>query len=368
MRPFCSLLLPLSTLLLLGGCAEQNEYQAPPPPPVKLELPYNGPVTVYSPQTGQTHARDAVEVRARVRGFLETVEFAPGTFVEKGALLFTIEPELYEADLQSAEGKLESAIASRDLADTTYRRNEQLFTSDAISELDLLRSKSELDLAAASVTQAEASVNAAALDLSYTELHAPISGRISRELVTAGNLVGSGDSTLLATILQMDPMDVYINIDERTLLGYLTLNGQNSGKNREPVTAKLELADGTVYDQEGVIDYYGNTVDALTGTIEARVSFPNAEGKLIPGLYAKVLFSEEIPDAIVVPDSCIMRNLQGDYVLVVDGQNIVETRPIEKGPLIEKGRIVLKGLEADERVIVEGIQRARPGMPVTPTN
>lgn len=354
--------------LLVAGCSQQNQFQPPPPPPVEIAPPFVGTVTVYTPVTGQTRARDTVEVRARVRGFLQSVDFIPGRLVNENDLLFTIEPETYEAALQSANGQLASAIASRDLADTTYRRNEQLFTSDAISELDLLRSKAELDLSIAGVTQAEAGVEDATLNLSYTEIVAPIQGRISRELVTVGNLVGANESTLLATIVQMDPMDVYINIDERTLLDYLTVYGQSGAKGGHQPRAKLELADGTIYPEIGVVDYYGNVVDPLTGTIEARVTFPNPDMTLIPGLFAKILFAEEVEQAVVVPEACIQRDLAGDYVLVVNSEDVVERRGITKGPLVEQGRVVAEGLEPNENVIVRGIQRAREGLKVTPTN
>ena len=354
-------------VLGLSGCARENQFVAPPPPPVVVAEPYQGEVTVYTPVAGQTRARDTVEIRARVKGYLETVDYRPGSIVEKGKLLFTIEPQTYEAALQSAQGQLASASASRDLAETTYQRNEQLFTSDAISELDLLRSKAELDLAEASVSQGEAAVETAKLDLGYTKIYAPLKGRISRELVTVGNLVGSGGSTLLATLVQMDPMDVYINIDERTLLKLLKVYGQpgtsgTSGK----VKVQLELTDGSIYPQQGIIDYIGNTVDPMTGTIEVRASFPNPDMTLIPGLFAKVRFADVMPDAIVVPESCIMKDLAGDYVLVTNDENVVETRYIQKGPLVERGRVVTKGLEPNSRVIVQGIQRARPGSKVAP--
>ncbi len=361
-----------ASLLLLAGCGRENQFVAPPPPPVVVEPPYQGEVTVYTPVAGQTRARDTVEIRARVKGYLESVDFKPGSLVEQGKLLFTIEPQTYEAALQSAEGQLASATASRDLADTTYQRNEQLFTSDAISELDLLRSKAELDLSEAGVSQAEAAVESASLDLGYTEIYAPLAGRISRNLVTEGNLVGSGEPTLLATIVQMDPMDVYINIDERTLLDLLKQYGQpgdrQGARRGGRMTVQLELTDGTLYAQKGRVDYIANTVDPMTGTIEVRVSFPNEEGTLIPGLFGKVLFAETTPDAIVVPEACIQQDLAGSYVLVVNDENVVETRYIEKGPLVEEGRVVTKGLEPNEQVIVNGIQRARPGGKVAPQN
>lgn len=354
--------------VLLTGCGRENEFVAPPPPPVELALPYQGEVTVYTPVAGQTRARDTVEIRARVKGYLQTVDFEPGTMVEEGKLLFTIEPELYEAALQSAQGQLASAEASRELADTTYQRNEQLFTSDAISELDLLRSKAELDLAEASVSQAKAAVESASLDLGYTQIYAHLGGRISRDLVTVGNLVGSGEPTLLATIVQMDPMDVYINIDERSLLKLINKYGASGGARGSRVAVQLELADGSLYPLTGTLDYVGNTVDAMTGTIEARVSFPNPEGTLIPGLFGKVLFAERTPDAVVIPEGCIQQDLAGSYVLVANAENVVEMRYIEKGPLVKEGRVVSKGLEPDERVIVNGIQRARPGAKVAPQN
>ncbi|MDP0496988.1 MAG: efflux RND transporter periplasmic adaptor subunit [Verrucomicrobiota bacterium JB024] len=359
-------------LALLAGCGQENQFVAPPPPPVEVAPPFQGEVTVYTPMAGQTYARDTLEVRARVKGYLNSVDFTPGSLVQEGELLFTIEPQLYEAALQSAQGQLASADASRDLADTTYQRNEQLFTSDAISELDLLRSKAELDLSEASVSQAQAAVESATLDLSYTKIYAPLSGRISRELVTVGNLVGSGEPTLLATIVQMDPMDVYINVDERSLLSLLQQYGQpgviRDGKPKRSIAVQLELTDGSLYPQKGVIDYIGNTVDPRTGTIEVRASFPNPQGTLIPGLFAKILFAEAYPDALVVPEGCIQRDLAGPYVLVIDSENVVEMRYIEKGPLVEQGRVVTKGLEPDDRVIVNGIQRARPGAKVSPQN
>ncbi|QYY34363.1 efflux RND transporter periplasmic adaptor subunit [Ruficoccus sp. ZRK36] len=356
------------SLVLMTGCAPKNEFVAPPPPSVVVAPPYQGEVTVYTPVGGQTSARDSVEIRARVSGYLESVDFTPGSTVKTGDLLFTIEPQLYEAALQSSKGQLDSANASRDLAQTTYQRNEQLFTSDAISELDLLRSQAELELSEASVSQAEAAVESASLDLGYTKIYAPLTGRISRERVTVGNLVGSGEPTLLATIVQMDPMDIYINIDERTLLTFLKEYGQKRSTDMKGSTVLLELSDGTVYSRKGRVDYVSNRLDSATGTLEMRVSFPNPDGTLIPGLYGKVLFPNTYDDAIVVPEECIQMDMTGNYVLVVNSENVVETRYIEKGPLVDEGRVVTEGLGADEHVIVNGIQRARPGITVTPQN
>ncbi|MGE9294302.1 MAG: efflux RND transporter periplasmic adaptor subunit [Puniceicoccales bacterium] len=356
------------SLVLMTGCAPKNEFVAPPPPSVVVAPPYQGEVTVYTPVGGQTRARDSVEIRARVSGYLESVDFTPGSTVKTGDLLFTIEPQLYEAALQSSKGQLDSANASRDLAQTTYQRNEQLFTSDAISELDLLRSQAELELSEASVSQAEAAVESASLDLGYTKIYAPLTGRISRERVTVGNLVGSGEPTLLATIVQMDPMDIYINIDERTLLTFLKEYGQKRSTDMKGYTVMLELSDGTVYSRKGRVDYVSNQLDSATGTLEMRVSFPNPDGTLIPGLYGKVLFPNTYEDAIVVPEECIQMDMTGNYVLVVNAENVVETRYIEKGPLVDEGRVVTEGLGPDERVIVNGIQRARPGITVTPQN
>ncbi|WOO43449.1 efflux RND transporter periplasmic adaptor subunit [Rubellicoccus peritrichatus] len=351
---------------LIAGCAKRNVFQEPPPPPVTVAFPFEGNVTVFNIMTGQTDAVDMVDVRARVKGFLQTMDFDPGSIVEEGDLLFTIEPDEYEAALESAKGALSSAVAQARLAETTYQRNQQLYSNEAISELDLLATKADLDLAKGNVEQAQAAVRTAELNLGYTKIDAPITGRISRELIGVGNLVGSDGNTTLTTIVKMEPMYVYFTVDERMMLNFSKSGVRPRDTPEDSPQVSLVLADGAVYPQEGYVDFADNRINPQTGTLEARAVFPNPDYVLLPGLFANVRFAEIKEKAIVVPDAVVQRDLAGDYVLVVGGDDVVERRGVKKGPLVEEGRIINEGLKASDRIVVAGLQRARPGAKVTP--
>ena len=359
--------LPLTlagSLLFLMGCAKKNEFQAPPPPEVTVQNPVQQDVTVYQNFPGRLVAHDRVEIRARVEGFLMSIDFTDGQRVKKGDLLFTIEPEAYKAALQSAEAKLAQTKASQKLAEATLKRTKKAYETKAVSELDVLSAEAEMQGAEASVGEALALLEKAKLDLSYVEIRAPMDGRLSRRTLSVGNLVGDSGSTLLTTLVQEAPIDVFFNIDERSLLPFLQ-EGVNANKPRKQIpSVKLELANGTLYGEDGELNYIDPEIDPDTGTLRARAVFANKDHKLLPGLYGKILVPKIVEKAILVPDLAIQRDMSGAYVLVVTAENKVESRYINRGALIDSNRIVTEGLTADERVIIAGIQRARPGITV----
>lgn len=353
-----------SVLLLMFGCSKKNEFQAPPPPEVSVQNPQQKDVTIYNGFPGRLEASDDVEIRARVKGYLRTIEFADGQRVKAGDLLFTIEPESYEAAVKSAEARLEQAKASLALADVTQNRTKQAYDKEAVSELDKLSADAEKQSAEASVMEAQAALDNAKLNLSYTEIRAPMAGRLSRRTLSVGNLVGDGGSTLLTTLLVEAPIYVYFNVDERAALPFLN-KGVRNNKPREKIPpVKLELAEGSLHLEEGEVDYMDPEFDPATGTLRARAVFSNEGVRLLPGLYGKILVPDQRKAAILVPDLAIQRDMSGAYVLVVNADSKVESRYIKRGPLVGRDRIVEEGLTASDQVIVEGIQRARPGIPV----
>ena len=357
-------------LVCLCGC-EQKKPKAPPPPPkVTVAKAVVRDVTNYVYFTGYTEAKESVNLRARVEGFLLNYSFAPGDMVKKGDLLFEIDPKPFAAEVNQAQANLEIQQAARELAEATLKRNESAFKEHAVSELTVLEAQAEYSEALAEVKGAQAALVKDQLDLSYTKVYAPVDGRISRNLVDVGNLVGGqGEKTLLATLVNYNPVYVYFNVDERTLMLFKKHNpqlGQYLKKAKKtPVFLALEGDNG--YPRAGVAEYLDTKVDLATGTIQVRSIFPNQDLFILPGQFARVRVPYQIvKGALLVPDVALSSDQRGSFLLVVNSKNIVEDRPVETDTLINGLRVITKGITAEDRVIVKGIQRARPGAPVTP--
>jgi RND family efflux transporter MFP subunit len=362
-----------SPVLLLGvlavaGCKDKNTFVPPPPPTVTVAAPQVQSVTRYAQYSGTTAAVESVELRARVEGYLQSIHFDSGGQVKKGDLLFVIDPRPYQARLDEATAQSAMRRAEMRLAEATLKRKESAFKDNAVSEVEVIAARAERAKAAAAIDAAQAAIETARLQLSYTRIHAPISGRIGRHLVDVGNLVGAGDQTLLATVVSENPVYVYFNVNERDLLEYQQYERQQTPTNGNGHSKLfLGLSSEDDYPHSGHIDYVDNRVDAQTGTIQVRGVFDNADASLLPGLFARLRAPiSEKKKALVVPESAFGIDQQGYYLLVVNEQNQVEYRGVEVGSTTAGLRVVQKGIAAGERVIVNGLQRVRPGATVNP--
>ncbi len=354
--------------LLSAACAEPPAAaKVPPPPPVRVALPVVRDVALSARFTGRTEAVSSVEVRARVSGFLEAQHFQPGTEVEAGAPLFTIERDAFEAARKSAAAALASARANAKRARADLERVELAIRSNAVSQQEYALRLAERDMSDASVLEAEARLADAERNLGYCEVSAPIAGRVGRELVDVGNLVGGPAATALCEVVQMDPIHVTFEVSESAVLDYLRRNEfDGSGRPAEPVPVRLGLGRGEEYPFEGVIDFVDSRVDAGTSTLRLRGTFPNAERKILPGLYARVRLPGEVLEAaVLVEESAVGTDLSGKYVLTVDDGGLAQLARVELGPREGDLRVILSGLAPGQRYVTEGLQRARPGMPVT---
>ncbi|HEY8506254.1 MAG TPA: efflux RND transporter periplasmic adaptor subunit, partial [Gemmataceae bacterium] len=321
-------------------------------------------VTSYREFTGYLDAVETVQVRARVRGFLRKIHFAEGAEVAEGALLYEIDPREYQAALDRARADLDRAEAELRRAAGEEKRAAGLRPRGAVSEEEYLQLQAGLKTARAAVDQAKAAVTSAELDLSFTRIYAPIGGRISRTLVTEGNLVGFNEPTLLTTIVRTDPLYVYFDVPERYLLEYERRARESPGA-KIPIDVGVTAEEG--YPHPGVIDFRENRVDPGTGTGQLRGRLENPGGALVPGLYARVRIPDGPPQTrLMVPEAAVLADQRGRYVFVVKPDNTAEYRPVTLGPRAGTLVAVVEGLEPDDRVVVNGLQRVRPGAPVTP--
>lgn len=344
-----------------------------PPPPLQGAMPaqYAEPVirdfVRYDEYTGRVESIESVEIRARVSGFLRKIEFTDGAFVKKGDLLFEIEPELYQADLDRAMADLKAAEADLKRAQQDYDRVQQAVKSDAVSQQDVSKYQADRDMAESKVMAAKAEIAQAKLNLSYTKIFSPVNGKISRRFVDVGNLVGAGEMTLLARVVALDPIYVYFNVSEGDLLKYYNATSDIVTPQQSTVKFQMTLANNTDVPFEGMLDYIDNTVDAATGTLQVRGVVPNSAKKILPGMFARVKVpTGESKDAVLVQEKAVRTDLGGKYLLVIGEGNMVEQRPITISALVDGLRVVESGLSAGEKYILAGTQLIRPGMPVMP--
>ena len=357
-----------ASMLAAIGCQPKNEYVEPPPPAVDVAMPDERPVIDYIEFTGATRPVSSVELRARVNGYLEEIHFEDGATVEKDQLLFTIEQAPFKTKLEMARAELQKAKAEQELAESELRRLRSLVRRDAgtMQELDI--KQAERDGAAATVASAEASLDDSQLQLGYTEVRAPIAGRIGRHLIDVGNLV-QAEQTPLATIESIDPVFAYFTVSEGELLDLRRERGESAAAAALGAGEVLELSFGGEdgYPHRGTLDFTDLGVDPGTGTLQLRGIFPNADGDLLPGLFVRLRTAVGSPKPrLLVPERALGVDQQGDYVLIVNDEDTVEYRSVTLGRAIEGMRVVSKGLDGNEWVVVNGVQFARPGAPVDP--
>jgi len=367
-------------VLLLTACEKKNEYVAPPAPDVTVSLPVKQTITEYLEFTGTTKAVNFVEVRAKVSGDLKSMHFKPGLIVNQGDLLFTIDPEPFKAELAAAQAQLTSAIAELAHAQAELKRSSELVTKGFVSQSEHLRRETKRDVAQAAIALKTAQVNSAEIQLSYTQVKAPISGRISKNYVDVGNLVGEGEATLLTTVTQYRPIYAYFHLNEHDLLRVMQLNREtiqqktDHDPDRRPasdlgIQVYLGLADEEGFPHEGVYDFAESGIDTSTGTVELRAVFSNDEKpvRLYPGLFARLRLSIGHPKpALLINERALASDQSGHYLLLVNKENKVEKRLVTVGQHISGMVVIKQGVNAEDKVIINGLQKARPGSVVNP--
>jgi RND family efflux transporter MFP subunit len=358
--------------VVAGGCAPSGPMEMTfPPPAVTVSVPLDRDVTDYNDFTGRTAAVEAVKVRARVWGYLEKINFREGAEVKKNDVLFEIDPRTYQADLDRAAANLVQSQARRDRLQADFERARRLLTQRAIGQEEYDKIVGDRAEAEAAVRVADAGIAAAQLNLEFTKVRAPVSGHISRTMVTVGNLVQSGETggTTLTTLVSIDPVYVYFDVDDLTFMEVNRLTRakktSSTADERPPVLLGLGTEQG--FPRRGVIDFTDNQVDPGTGTLKMRGLFRNEDRVLTPGLFARI----RVPHggarrALLVTDRAIDTDQGQKVVYVVNGEDVVEKRAVQLGHLYDGLREIESGVKPGEHVIVDGIQRVRGGVKVEP--
>ena len=364
----------MALVVALSACEDAGPSASQPsagPPPVLISQPAQRNVTEWDEYTGRFEAVERVEIRARVSGFLDSIHFEDGQVVNNGDLLFVIDPRPFRIALQQAEAELAQARSRLDLAVRDVQRAEPLLRKNAISEQRYDERVSAQRAAQAALRAADASVAAARLNVEFTEVRSPVTGRISRNFVSVGNLIsgGTAESTLLTTVVTLDPIHFYFDVDENAFLKYVRLSrtGERPSSRETANPVYLSLPDENDFRHLGLMDFIDNQMDFGTGTVRGRAIFPNDDLVFTPGLFARVrLLGSGEYAALMLPDSAIGTDQSRRFVYVVGDDGTVVYRPVELGPLVDGLRVVRKGLRPDDWVIVNGLQRARTGGQVTP--
>ncbi len=351
-----------------GSYAATDAVGAPPPPIVVVTRPVVEPVTEWDEYTGRFVATDRVEIRSRVGGHLVNIHFQDGQIVQEGDRLFSIDPRPFEVALAVARAQVGEAEARVELARAELTRSQTLYQQRHVSEAQVDQDQAELRSAEAALAAARASVLQAAVDLDYTEIRAPISGRVDNHYVDIGNLVegADGDATVLTTIVALDPIHVVFDVHQNAYLRYARQDRDRTVGRNAAHPVQVAPPDGAEFAHEGRMDFVANQVDGGTGTIRARAVLENDDLLFAPGMFARVrLVSRDEQAAVLIPDSAIATEQSDRVVHVVGPDDRLETRIVTLGPLVDGLRVVRDGLAADDRVVVEGLHRAGTGDLVT---
>lgn len=362
--------------LLLAGCGESQpnaQAVAPPAPKVTVAKPVKKLVSDFDEYVGRFVAYDFVEVRSRVSGYLDKIHFTDGQMIKEGDYLFTIDRRPFEAALAQAKAAREQAEANLAFAESDLKRGESLIRGTTITQQTLDQRTQAKRVAEASVTAQEAAQRQAELDLQFTELKAPISGRIGDRRVSVGNLVTggtAGNTTLLATVVSVDPIRFEFTMDEASYLRYLraaTEAAATSSNRGMSLPVKLKLIDERDFVHEGKIDFVDNAIDRSSGTIRGRAEFRNPDGKLTPGMFGRIQIAVSKPAvALLVPDSAIGTEQVRKFVYAVSPDDVANPKYVTLGSVVDGMRVITDGLDSDDTVVVNGLMRVRPGTKVSP--
>jgi RND family efflux transporter MFP subunit len=358
----------VAVALLLAACGQNNTYQAPPPPQVVVAKPVEQKITRYFEATGNTAAVNSANLVARVQGFLTEITYQDGASVKKGQHLFTIEPEPYQLKLQQAQASEQAAQATTTQTQADFERQQELVQRQAASKAAFDTSVANRDNAKAKLLQAQADTKQAQINLDYTKVVAPFDGVVTARQVSIGELVGTGGTQVLATIVQLDPIYVNFTASERDVLHVRDMLYKRNQRAADLIGTEVDvgLQTDTGYPHKGKLDYIAPQVSQGTGTLAARALLPNESRLLLPGFFTRVRVPLQETQALLVPSVALGSDQSGRYVLTVNGQNTVEQRKVEVGPVVGDMTVIENGLQPDDRVVVSGLLRAIPGQKVDP--